>query len=386
MAYWERFAPYVSVAEKAAKAAKKLKQLQKKNPGLRPVILPGSTIARSWWGKSWCRNLERYADFSNRIGRGRSYVRHGAVLDLQIQPGRIDALVQGSRSTPYNVSIRIDKLDKPAWRAIRTACEGRIDSLQVLLSGRFPEDLAAVFMTQEKGLFPSPRQIHFECSCPDWAGMCKHVAAVLYGVGARLDEDPAMLFVLRAAAVDDLIHRAVAETTRKLLEQAQAESDNGQVLADADLSKLFGIDMEEEVQAAPPAETKSDRKKGISRRANTQGKRKTAPDMPNRKPAIPDSKKTRSIKAKPSIPKSKTTHPGALQKGTQTQPPQRSKAPQPPDATAVLKIIRRSRKGVTVPDLQQQTGLDAAAVRAIVYAALREGTIQRISRGVFKRS
>jgi uncharacterized Zn finger protein len=268
MAYWERFAPYVSVAEKAAKAAKKLKQLMKKNPGMRPVVLQGTTIARSWWGKSWCLNLERYADFSNRIGRGRSYVRHGAVLDLQIRPGRIDALVQGSRSAPYKVRIHIDKLAEPTWHAIRDACEGRIDSLQMLLSGRFPEDLAGVFMTQDKGLFPSPREIHFECSCPDWAGMCKHVAAVLYGVGARLDQDPAMLFVLRAAAVDDLISRAVEETTRKLLEQAEAESDNGRVIADADLSALFGIDLEDAPEEAPAPETKPGRSKGKTRRPN----------------------------------------------------------------------------------------------------------------------
>ncbi|MFZ1985835.1 MAG: hypothetical protein WAU91_15570, partial [Desulfatitalea sp.] len=119
MAYWHRFAPYVPVALKEAKAARKLKKLQKKNPNIRPVILKGNAIAQSWWGKAWCRNLEGYADFSNRIGRGRSYVRHGAVLDLQIKPGQIEALVQGSREKPYEVHINIDKLSPTTWRHIR---------------------------------------------------------------------------------------------------------------------------------------------------------------------------------------------------------------------------------------------------------------------------
>ncbi|MBW2612824.1 MAG: hypothetical protein JRE12_10775, partial [Deltaproteobacteria bacterium] len=117
MSDW-RFARYVSVGEKRAKALKKLKQLRKKNPNIEPVVVEGRTLAKTWWGKAWNNNLERYADYANRIGRGRSYIRHRAVLDLQIEPGKVTALVQGSRAKPYSVSIKIRKLSKKTWREI----------------------------------------------------------------------------------------------------------------------------------------------------------------------------------------------------------------------------------------------------------------------------
>ena len=153
-------------------------------------MIEGTAIARTWWGKAWNKNLESYADYHNRIGRGRSYVRHGAVLDLQIGSGLVESLVQGSRSRPYSVTIRIKAMGKKNWEEIKTASQGKLDSLQELLAGKFPKGLGEIFTTQGKGLFPSPKEIDFDCSCPDWASMCKHVAATLYGIGARLDQDP----------------------------------------------------------------------------------------------------------------------------------------------------------------------------------------------------
>lgn len=239
---YSEYPEYVPVAEKKAQAAEKLKQLQKKRPGIKPVILEGSTLARTWWGKSWNQNLERYADYSNRIGRGRSYVRHGAVLDLQIAAGQVTALIQGSSSRPYKVEITVKAMSAPQWAAIKRQCDGRLKSLQELLAGKFPKELIEIFFSEGKGLFPSPKEISFECSCPDWASMCKHVAAALYGIGARIDEDPSLFFTLRDVRTDDLVAGAIQDKTAELLAKADARS--AKVLEEDDLSSLFGIELD----------------------------------------------------------------------------------------------------------------------------------------------
>lgn len=264
---------YVTAAEKKAKAEKKLKQLRKKMPGIEPVIIEGSTLAHTWWGKAWNRNLERYADYSNRIGRGKSYVRHGAVLDLKIIGGQVTALVQGTRAKPYEVVINIAPVKKANWDQIRKQCQGELRSLTDLVAGRFPEELGEIFLTEGKGMFPTPKEISFDCSCPDWASMCKHVAATLYGVGARLDEDPLLFFTLRQADTEELVARAVQEKTGDLL--ARASKKSSRVLGDADLSGLFGIDMDIQPDFASTAEAAkpqkpSLRKKGVSASAGAE--------------------------------------------------------------------------------------------------------------------
>ena len=242
MAYW-KFPRYVPVAEKKAKAARKLKQLRKKNPAIQPIVLEGQAIAKTWWGKSWNLNLERYADYSNRIGRGRSYVRHGAVLDLQVSAGQVKSLVQGSRTKPYSVTIKIKGITKSIWQNIKAACAGKLDSLPALLGGKFPKALGEVFTAQGRGLFPSPQEIDFDCSCPDWAYMCKHVAATLYGIGTRLDDNAGLFFKLRKVKIDDLVQQALKDQSYKLLEKAEKMSSGK--IAESDLSGMFGIDMEE---------------------------------------------------------------------------------------------------------------------------------------------
>lgn len=241
MAYWQSYREYVPVAEKKAKAEKARKALAKKRPNLKPVIIEGTKLARTWWGKAWNRNLESYADYSNRIGRGKSYVKHGSVLHLEIQPGLITALVQGSRSKPYEISIKIQPLNRSLWKAIQEACGHRIESMEALLAGQLPEDVGGILTAQRTGMFPSPKEIGFDCSCPDWASMCKHVAAVLYGVGARLDDDPSLFFTLRSVEMQALISAAVSGQARMLTELAGQTSAN--MLADADLSAVFGIDL-----------------------------------------------------------------------------------------------------------------------------------------------
>ena len=238
--YWPR---YVSVGEKRAKARRKLEQLRKKNPTIQPIVLEGRSLAGTWWGKAWNKNLERYADYANRIGRGRSYVRHGAVLDLQIAPGKVTSLVHGSGRNPYKVEIKIKPIGKAVWQQIKADAAGELASLQELMDGRFPKALGEIFTAQGKGLFPTPKEIDFDCSCPDWASMCKHVAATLYGIGARLDEDPGLFFVLRKAKIDDLISQAVRDQSKKLLEKSKRKTSR--VIDDTDLGDVFGIDLED---------------------------------------------------------------------------------------------------------------------------------------------
>lgn len=243
MSYWG-FPAYVSVAEKKQKAARKLKELSKKRPNLKPVALEGSALARTWWGKAWNRNLEQYADYSNRLGRGRSYIRHGAVLDLKIEQGEVLALVQGSTRNPYSVSVKIQRLKKEIWQRIKTECEGTLESFQELLAGAFPKALGEIFISKEAGMFPAPRELSFSCSCPDWADMCKHVAATLYGVGVKLDEDPKLFFRLRDADIEELIKQAVSGKAEKLLEKAARKSSRTIEGESTDLSSVFGIEIE----------------------------------------------------------------------------------------------------------------------------------------------
>ena len=251
MSYWGYFPPYVPVAEKKARTARKLKELSKKNPDLKPVVLQGTKIARTWWGKAWNANLERYADYHNRIGRGRSYVRHGAVLDLQIAHGEARALVQGSQSRPYSVIVSIKTIKKERWQAILSQCQGMLESLQELIGGNFPRAIGEIFTHKETGMFPTPREIAFTCSCPDWAGMCKHVAATLYGIGARLDEAPELFFRMRNVEIGGLIQQAVSGHKEKLL--ARAARKSSRVLDEIDLSATFGIELQRDAVAASPA-------------------------------------------------------------------------------------------------------------------------------------
>lgn len=246
MAYDSGFPDYVSVAEKRRKAQKSVEKLRKKNPDISPVIIEGTKVAKTWWGKSWNDNLESYSDYANRIGRGRSYVRHGAVLDLKITQGEIKALVQGSVAKPYQVTISILPLSSTLWQRITKDCAGQIDSLQELMAGKFPKKLSEVFTAKGKGLFPATKEIKLQCSCPDGAYMCKHVAAVLYGIGARLDDDPSLFFVLRNVKVENLISEAISQKTETLLEKSNVKSRR--IIEDTDLADLFGIELEIEAE------------------------------------------------------------------------------------------------------------------------------------------
>src|SRR5881409_3474830 len=192
---WYEWRAYVRAARRRRQAGRELGRLRKKGQAVSPVVIEGRAIARTFWGKAWCDNLERYSDYSNRLPRGRAYVRNGSVMDLQIAPGEVQALVSGSRL--YRTQVKVSAVPKGRWTAICTDCAGAIDSLVELLQGRFSKGVMERICQHGTGLFPSPGEIDLSCSCPDWASMCKHVAAVLYGIGGRLDSQPEVLFKLR---------------------------------------------------------------------------------------------------------------------------------------------------------------------------------------------
>jgi uncharacterized Zn finger protein len=269
-----RFPVSMTVAERKAKALRAAEKLGRKQ-SLDPVVIEGP-LAVTWWGKAWNHNLEGYADYSNRLPRGRSYARHGSVIDLRVEAGLISARVQGSQSRPYEVKISIVAMDANARALLIEACAGKLDSAEALLGGRFPEDMTRLLTAEKMGLFPQPRGIRFSCSCPDSANLCKHVAATLYGVGARLDRDPALFFLLRKIELEDLVSQAVKEETQKLL---QAKGTGESVLmdeGDGELAALFGIDLnaagEKRFPAKPVMQAETDRPATKKTKENAFGK------------------------------------------------------------------------------------------------------------------
>lgn len=253
--YYDGWAPYVPVAERRRQAARQMEKLRKKGHPIAPVVIQGRTIATTFWGKAWCENLESYRDYENRLPRGRTYVRNGSVVDLQIAPTDVSAMVSGS--SIYTVKITIGGVGKKQWASICKDCAGGIDSLVELLQGRFSKGVMERICRQGSGLFPKPAEIRFSCNCLDHASMCKHVAAVLYGVGARLDERPELLFRLRAVDETELLARVDAA-----LPMTKQVPSPERMLDAEDLSVLFGLDMDAGERAvamadgAPPARRK----------------------------------------------------------------------------------------------------------------------------------
>src|ERR1041385_4196275 len=240
---YREFRPYVSVAERQRNAQRELAKLAKKGLVVRPVQIEGRTIARSFWGQAWCDNLESYMDYANRLPRGRTYVRNGSVVHLDIQPGKIQAMVSGSEL--YKVTVQIVPAARTKWNTLCHACAGGIGSLVELLQGRFSDHVMGILTRRETGLFPSPVEIKMNCSCPDSAGLCKHLAAVLYGVGARLDKSPVLLFVLRSVNHEKLTQQAAAAAD--LTSKATAGAPE---LAESNLSAVFGIELDTQVSSA----------------------------------------------------------------------------------------------------------------------------------------
>ncbi len=270
--------PYVSVAERRKKAERAIARSRSKaGQAFAPVPASRGAIARTFWGKAWCSNLEHYSDYANRLPRGRTYLRNGSVIDLKIAAGEVTAQVMGS--SLYKVNVNIAAVPKVHWKALGSACAGCIDSMVELLQGRLSKGVMAHICQPKTGLFPSPKEIQFQCSCPDWAAMCKHVAAVFYGVGARLDQQPELLFTLRKVDARDLVARAGVGLP--LSKKAPAAR---KVLDESSLAEIFGIEMAAEV--VPDVHAKAARaipaKKKASAKKKKTVKRNAAAGVPKR--------------------------------------------------------------------------------------------------------
>jgi hypothetical protein len=255
------FRPYVSVAKRRANAEKEAAKLAKKGHVCCPIKIDGRKIATTFWGKAWCDHLEQFSDFSNRLPRGRTYARNGSVIDLQIEPGQVTALVMGS--SLYNVKINVQSLAGDLWKTVKCQCAGQIGSLVELLQGRLSTSVMEIVTQRDRGLFPLPKQIKLDCSCPDYASMCKHVAAVLYGVAARLDQQPELLFKLRGVDHMELISGASDVTKLD-----KGGSGRRRIIAPDALSEVFGIDL---APPLPPDDRQPLREKSVSKRKRSRG-------------------------------------------------------------------------------------------------------------------
>jgi len=272
--YYRGWAPYVPVAQRRQKAQKKLAQLRKKGVKIQPVEIAGRAIARTFWGQSWCDHIESLGDYANRLPRGRTYVRNGSVCHLAIQKGRVAAMVSGSHL--YNVEVRIDVLPRSRWHQLKSGCTEQIGSLLELLQGKLSDQVMQVVTHPQQGLFPRCQEIHLQCSCPDGAVMCKHVAAVLYGVGARLDAQPELLFLLRGVKHEEL----VATRAETALSRATRRGGKRPTLAAGELEDVFGISIDTETipedSAAPNSAGRSRQRSPRPPRTVGKPRRKTA--------------------------------------------------------------------------------------------------------------
>jgi uncharacterized Zn finger protein len=292
---WFEFRPYVPVAQRRAQAAREVERRRKKGQTITPVVISGRTIAHTFWGKAWCDNLESYSDFENRLPRGRTYVRNGSVVDLQIKPGKIAALVSGSEI--YEVDIDISALPDKEWRSIKSRCAGQIGSLVELLQGKLSKSVIEIVTAHQGGLFPKPREIEMSCSCPDWAGMCKHIAAVLYGVGARLDQQPELFFLLRKVDHLELIEEAASRAGK------QPAATPKKTLTDSEVADVFGIELAEPagVEAVP----------AITEAVAKPKRGKTAKSKPAATAPAATPSRGKAVKAKPATEESVEASPEA---------------------------------------------------------------------------
>ncbi len=276
---YDQYAPYVPVAVRRANAARELaKRAKKRGRPADPVRIDGRLIARTFWGKAWCENLERYSDYANRLPRGRTYARNGSVVDLHVAPGKVSALVAGSEL--YEIEITIERLEARRWQGVIGECSGKIASLIGLLRGELSDDVLTVLTRAGAGLFPGPREIALSCSCPDSAGMCKHIAATLYGVGARLDARPELFFALRQVDQAQLIAGAASADVLASVGGSGATTRSGKKrLAASALAGVFGIELDADV--APAAAAPKPRKKTAA--AAKKAPAATAAHKPRRK-------------------------------------------------------------------------------------------------------
>ncbi|CAG9252180.1 Zinc finger, SWIM-type [Paraburkholderia unamae] len=320
MADYGGWKPYVPVAERRKKAEQLVARAIKAGKNLSPVAPYRGAIAKTFWGKAWCDNLEHYSDYTSRLPRGRTYVRNGSVIDLQISTGRIRAQVMGS--SLYEIEIDVTACPEKQWRALSAECASSVDSMVELLQGKLSASVMGRICKPGSGLFPAPKDIKLSCNCLDWAAMCKHVAAVLYGIGARLDLQPELLFTLRGVDPTDLV-----SSTGANLSGAGAVPASGKVLDNAELADVFGIDIDTEPCAdVPPVRGKRTRKEAASQTARAS--RSTAPKLPaTAKPAPKGTVASAGVKSAPAAPKKPKVKPDPDPGGSKAKRPAASQKP-----------------------------------------------------------
>jgi len=340
------WAPYVSVAERRKKAEKIAAKAKKSGAILSPIEPYRGAIAMTFWGKAWCDNLETYSDYANRLPRGRTYVRNGSVIDLVITEGQVQAQVMGS--SLYKVVVKVQPVPTAQWQAIGKDCSSSIDSLVELLQGKLSTAVMQRICTPRTGLFPPSKEISFSCSCPDSASMCKHVAAVLYGVGARLDQQPELLFRLRKVDPKDLVNQAATG-----LPTSKTGPTAGKVLDDSMLADVFGIEMDIEVGLKPKQKPKPNKSAAPATKAATKAiRQKTAitaeiGDKPVSGQVSVAEKKLASTKVRPSAKKVGTAKsPVAAPKLTTKVPAKRSQSEAVDAANATIKAAVAKKRAV----------------------------------------
>lgn len=193
----------------------------------------GTKLARNFWGQAWQQHLATFEHFSGRLSKGRSYLRLGQLYNLEMEPGMVRAEVAGAAL--YEVAVQVKPMTQERWEQLVVRCTGRVTGMLDLLEGKLSDEVMAVMTGIDAGLFPEAHDVRVVCSCPDHADLCKHGAAVLYAVGLQFDREPAGFFKLRGVRVDDLCQGASV-----VLEQ---KNEGAVELPDADLEKLFGIDL-----------------------------------------------------------------------------------------------------------------------------------------------
>ncbi|MBF0340613.1 MAG: H-NS histone family protein [Magnetococcales bacterium] len=339
------WAPYVPVAERRRKAMREVEKMRKKGQPVAPVVIEGRLIATTFWGKAWCANLESYQDYENRLPRGRTYVRNGSVIDLQIASKEVRAIVSGS--SIYQVKVSVAALPQAVWRALCADCSAGIDSLVELLQGRFNKGVMDRLCRQDNGLFPKPSEIKFSCSCPDYASMCKHIAAVLYGIGSRFDEHPELLFLLREVNHTDLL--AHMDTAVPLAKQAP---EAGRLLETDDISQLFGLDMAEGSVELEVPRTSA----------------KIVKPNPAKTPAKTQAKTTTETLAKTSAKtplKTPTETPAKTSVKTLAQVPERKPAVEKPKTVTVPKRSSAMAKPTPVKEPERISVIDAERKKSV---------------------
>lgn len=228
---------YEDVKEQKARVQREIAKRVKRGEKFEVLPAPAgrTKLSATFWGQAWHKNLESYQVYESRLPRGRSYLRQGNVYNLDISAGKLSAVVAGSEL--YDTHIHIKPLPQSQWKEIVGQGSGEVGSMLDLLAGRLGDGLMRLLTHPERGLFPKPVEIRFDCSCPDFADMCKHVSAVLYGVGVLLDTKPELLFTLRGVDQAELLADASSAAITGVSTGA------GDDLAGADLSALFGIDL-----------------------------------------------------------------------------------------------------------------------------------------------